>query len=1008
MKSSMGYAILTLVMLSGVTYAQPADGTLTKEQIEELVRQANVEYEQGKLKECAATAELVLAARRKLLPEKAFELRESLRWVADCHRYAGQFPLARKHLAEALEVTRLALGDKHWLTHDSQLQLADFDREQRLSPQQYKEVRAAREEVRRGFWVAQNQNLQEGLRITQAAAATIERTVGTTYFDYALAQANIATMSADLGDLASAVPAYQKALDASANVFGEEHPEYCRLLGNFVLLHCKLRDYSRGIELSKQEVELRGKLWGTTHFRYAEALHKLGMLYAEAGDVDQAMTHLVDAERLHARSAGEDNKEYGTILHALASAHQDKGNLAEARRLYERSLAISEKLGGKSNREYLSTLNNLAQVNLRLNDRETATAQMRQVVDSFRHAFGSDHPDLSSHLYNLTAAYMQVKDYASSQPLILETLRLERSHLDRTFSVISEKRQLTLAKHAEATLHRLLTIAEPQKLEPAMIYDHVLAWKGSVYVYQQQARSARETPACKKLLDELQSVTRQLATMVNQPQDVKAQRGWQQQFKSLSEEQQRIEAELAQESAAFSQLKTAAKFTSADLRKLVPADAVLFDFVEYEHSIPISETPDRLWRSQRRLLAFVVERDQPIECVQLGSSLAAADLIAQWRTDILKHRGGVFTDAKARAALPQYELRDQLWTPLAAHAKNAKTLIISPDGVLSLVPWACLPGVDPGKYLVEEFALIAAPVPRQMGAALQAAPVSRPLAPSLCLVGGIDFGASPGAPSDAAVASAAPILRAAQRENTRFTPLPGTAKEVEAIARFYRSKFADGSLAQGVGERATEDRVRKAAARYNHLHFATHGFIADERKPDADTPIDVTATESHPGLLCGIALAGANRGPEDERSDDGILTALEVASLDLSKVELVVLSACETGLGTVVRGEGVLGLQRSFQMAGARNSVTSLWKVDDTATQTMMIEFYRNLWEESLPKPEALRRTQLSMLERYDATRHELRPRGLSLLPDPSAAKPAPARLPPYYWAAFTLSGDFR
>jgi CHAT domain-containing protein len=139
--------------------------------------------------------------------------------------------------------------------------------------------------------------------------------------------------------------------------------------------------------------------------------------------------------------------------------------------------------------------------------------------------------------------------------------------------------------------------------------------------------------------------------------------------------------------------------------------------------------------------------------------------------------------------------------------------------------------------------------------------------------------------------------------------------------------------------------------------------------------------------------------------DDGILTALEVAGLDLSGVELVVLSACETGLGRTAGGEGVLGLQRAFQMAGAKTSVTSLWKVDDTATQLLMTEFYTNLWEKKLGKLESLRQAQLRMLREYDPKQRKLVARGLDISADQTAGPP---RGSPFYWAAFVLSGDWR
>ena len=136
-----------------------------------------------------------------------------------------------------------------------------------------------------------------------------------------------------------------------------------------------------------------------------------------------------------------------------------------------------------------------------------------------------------------------------------------------------------------------------------------------------------------------------------------------------------------------------------------------------------------------------------------------------------------------------------------------------------------------------------------------------------------------------------------------------------------------------------------------------------------------------------------------DREEDGILTALEVSEMELPKLELVVLSACETGLGKGAGGEGLLGLQRAFQVAGARSVVASLWQVPDEATRMLMVRFYENLWDRKLPKLEALRQAQLWMLK-------EGGKRGLQREP-PEGQAPA-GRLPPYYWAGFVLSGDWR
>ncbi|HYO08369.1 MAG TPA: CHAT domain-containing protein, partial [Tepidisphaeraceae bacterium] len=199
------------------------------------------------------------------------------------------------------------------------------------------------------------------------------------------------------------------------------------------------------------------------------------------------------------------------------------------------------------------------------------------------------------------------------------------------------------------------------------------------------------------------------------------------------------------------------------------------------------------------------------------------------------------------------------------------------------------------------------------------------------------------------------------------------------------------------------------------LHLATHGFFDLGAPPqNATPPADSAAAQLaaavaavDEGQSSGLVLAGANRPPEipadptqlDRLPDDGYLNAAEIAALPLGGAQLVVLSACESGLGAAAGGEGLLGVQRAFQLAGARTTIATLWKVNDETTRRIMEEFYRNYLVEKQTPLEALRRAQLWALENP-----ELIPRGA----DPPSSSGPTTRLSPKLWAAFTVSGDWR
>jgi CHAT domain-containing protein len=372
---------------------------------------------------------------------------------------------------------------------------------------------------------------------------------------------------------------------------------------------------------------------------------------------------------------------------------------------------------------------------------------------------------------------------------------------------------------------------------------------------------------------------------------------------------------------------------------------------------------------------------------------------------------------------PAQALRGLIWEPVERHLDGITSVLVSPDGALGQVPLAALPGKDPSRYLIEERSIAVVPVPRMLGSTAATAVQGQGggagpgnPAPSLLLAGDVDYGGDPGAGADRGASRSAAVPTRAGFFG-HFGRLPATGDEIASIGRYFRTCFRGAKTLELAGKEATEEAFRSAAPRCRYLHMATHAYFAPAElrsalgpenpqgaRPGIDALEGAGVVGYDPGLLSGIVLAGANRRPTPTDKDDGILTALEVAELDLTDVELVVLSACETGLGEVAGGEGLLGLQRAFQVADAETVVASLWSVNDDATGLLITEFYRNLWERKLSKGEALRQAQLKML-RGELRPGESRPEGARGLRRPDA--PRDYRKP-YYWAPFVLSGDWR
>jgi CHAT domain-containing protein len=321
----------------------------------------------------------------------------------------------------------------------------------------------------------------------------------------------------------------------------------------------------------------------------------------------------------------------------------------------------------------------------------------------------------------------------------------------------------------------------------------------------------------------------------------------------------------------------------------------------------------------------------------------------------------------------------QLLRPLAPVLAEAGRVIISADGALNLIPFAALIDED-GRFLVEKQTISYVTSSRDLIRIRRTADAKSDEAPVIIANPLFDAGAKT-EPLTQKGAAASSTDRNAQMQTLRFGVLPGTAQEATAIARMLRN----ARVYTGAG--ATETVLKQVNAPVI-LHIATHGFFLRGTAAGATETrgLKVASEPQSAGnpedalLLSGLALAGANQRSSDE--EDGILTALEASGLNLWGTRMVVLSACETGVGDTRNGQGVYGLRRALALAGAESQVMSLWRVSDTATRDLMIAYYQRLLSGET-RADALRNVQLAFLKER-------------------------ARAHPFYWASFIQSGDWR
>ncbi len=414
------------------------------------------------------------------------------------------------------------------------------------------------------------------------------------------------------------------------------------------------------------------------------------------------------------------------------------------------------------------------------------------------------------------------------------------------------------------------------------------------------------------------------------------------------------------------------------VRSKIPGDSVLIELLRVQ-PIELDRiiSPDA--RKPERYVAWIVRplKGEDITFVDLGEAARIDRLVAAAQTSILEspklieENGSIEATKSVRAALEP--LHSQLWQPLQrAIGDGQKKIILSPDANLWLIPWAAIP-ISDEKFLVEEFEIRLVNSGRDLTNPANNQNLGRPV-----IIADPAF--------NSGVQEIEDTIRILELDTKRtrsisfdgsalgkVRQLPGTRKEAEIIET---SLEVSNNVGPEIflGQQAAE-AVFKSLERPRTLMMGTHGFVLDETQSKDPNPL----------ARCGLLLAGYNDALDDQAAsgDDGVLTGLEIVETDLRGTELVVLSACQTGLGAIQDGEGVAGLRQAFQLAGAESVVATLWEISDIATVNLMVTLFDGLALKK-SKPAALRDAQIKQIR-------QLRDRE-------GAAHP-------FFWAAFTVTG---
>jgi CHAT domain-containing protein len=972
---------------------------------EELYEQVVDLWKQGRAREALQMARAALEVQREILGDSHRDYSKCLNILALLYQATGDYAKALPLMEQARDLDRKLLTENH----------PDYATMLNNLAALHKDIG----------------NYPKALVLHEQACELRRRVLGENDPSYAQSLNSLAALHYSMGDYTKALPLmeqardlYEKLLteakalplmvqahDLFQKLLTENHRGYVACLNNLAQLYKAMGDYAKALSLMERARPLQEKLLNERE--YATVLDNLAILYLEFGDNRKALPLAEQARDIRRKVLTEDHREYAVSLNNLAMIHTDMGDYAKALALNEQAHDLYKKLLTENHPAYATSLNNIAFNYRDMGDHAKALSLFEQVRDLRRKLQTENHPMYAESLNNLALEYHSAGLASLAGPLARQALRLRMSFLDRTLAVQSDRQRLELLNRYQHDLHVYLTCVSPLAVvtAPHQVYSDVLPWKAAAATRRAEELLARDRVELRPLADQLSMAQVSLARLAQMTPDTREQRDdWVKRFDKLEAEVEQLQRTLAEKSKDFRRFRELRKAGATEVAAVLPCDAALIDFIAYRHMPPKSKPP---LKREDRLLAFVLRRSRDPVCVPLGKTDDIEKAILEWRAALGQNPD---TAAARLAAL--------VWQPLTKHIGDAKTILLAPDGWLAFVPFAALPGSKPGTYLVEELTLGYVASGRHL--LEMAADTDRPASAGLLALGGLDYGPRPAGSKAVAIKDDPRGLERGPGVNPHlflrsayWNPLPGTRFEAESVVRAYRDRFSDSRtplLLAGAG--ADADRFRreltptKETPRWRYLHLATHGYFQPPSakqfsKLGFDQVRGLRTFGRNPLLMSGLVLAGANRTP-----DTGTLSAQEASALDLRGAEMVVLSACDTGLGRVADGEGVLGLQRAFQMAGARTVVASLWKVNDAATSVLMEEFYANLWQKKLPKLEALRQAQLTVLKNPALVRKRAEELAKAGLRAPEDAEPLPkagaaeTRSHPALWAAFVSYGD--
>jgi CHAT domain-containing protein/Tfp pilus assembly protein PilF len=811
---------------------------------------------------------------------------------------------------------------------------------------------------------------------------------------------NLAQLYREQGKYDDAEPLLRQALQIKLRTLDPKNPMLATSFNNLASFYQEQGNYDEAEAFYKQALTIRTSALGSDHPDVAGSMLNLAGLYFELGRFDDAKPLFQRSLAILETAYGPDHPAVASGLNGLAEVYQAQGKLADAEPLLKRALTIEEKTVGLNQSSVAMALMNLGRLYHAEGKLEAAEPLLKRALAIALLALDPDRREMKAFWENLATLYFDWNRPGLAEINFDAALDLLRITIEKQFRYMSEHERLEFGATVEGTFAAYASFVASYHVHDLSVvgkmYDLLLWRKGMVASSVQGLRakiSASGNSEALSLLDKIADARAEVARIAaappDQPELLEQAR---KRIVKIQLQENDLERELARRSPTFAQQSIQSSWK--DVRAKLKSGEAAVEYLRY------MSFNGKDWTGKSYYAALVITPDTPIAptFVMLGD---AAELECGPVNSYRYHLGmkpNCFpcsdsnhepsSGAKEITTAPQNPTFYQaFWKPLEPALGNAKRIYLSTDGVLSQVSLAVLPD-ESGQLLIEKYDLRmvistkdllrqSSPAVRKTAVLIGDPNFTATIAERQAALAALPIAQSLKTPSNPRTVESTSRLLLQQTRGTRersfdledltWPELPATKIEVQQIRQML---VANSWHAEMYTESAALEEVMKRLHGPRLLHVATHGFLLEDGNEENTChasslkPVQRWPVMQNPMLRSGLVFSGANliasANPSAEEMDDGILTAYEAMELDLEGTELVILSACDTGLGQTQAEEGVFGLRRAIQVAGAQSVMMAMWEVPDIETQKLMKLFYQK-WLSGEEKHEALREAQIEL-----------------------------------------------